>query len=132
MPSEAHVTLVGHLARDPELSYTPSNMAICRLSIATESGYKDKKTTTWWRVTIFGKQAETSAKFLTKGKPVMVRGEPKLREYEKDGVKKQSLEVDADRITFLGGGERRAPTGDAPNWGPPKSAPAQDDDLPPF
>ena len=60
------ITLVGNLGRDPELRYTPQGTPVCSFSLATNERRKDKTTgenndiTTWFRVTLWGRQAETA------------------------------------------------------------------------
>jgi single-strand DNA-binding protein len=102
MPNHSHITIVGHLGRDPELKVTPKGVAVCKFSVAVNTGYGDNKTTTWWNITLFNKQAETAAKGLSKGKVVLVEGEPQVRSYTKtDGTKGTSPEITASRFVFL-------------------------------
>ena len=59
-----HITLIGNLGRDPELRYTPAGMAVSDLSMATKESWKDQsgekqERTTWWKVSVWGKQAES-------------------------------------------------------------------------
>jgi single-strand DNA-binding protein len=144
MGSVNKVILVGNLGADPELKYTPSNRAVCNLSVATNEVWKDKsgqkqEKTEWHRVTVWGEQAENCSKFLTKGRMVYVEGKLQTRSWDdKDGKKRYSTEVVADRVVFLGGGAgaengggggggRRA-GGGRPGWGeetqPPPSEPS--------
>lgn len=106
------VTIVGNLGRDPEVRYAQSGMAICKLSVAVTERVKDgdewKEATEWFRVTIFGKQAENAGQYLQKGRSVYVEGRLKTDKYkDKDGVEKTSTEVVANTIQFLGGGGER-------------------------
>jgi primosomal replication protein N len=69
------VILVGNLGRDPELRYTTQGTPVCSFSMATNERRKDKTGemqdhTTWFRVTLWGRQAETASQYLTKGRPV--------------------------------------------------------------
>jgi len=102
MPNFANTTIIGHLGKDPELRYTPKEVAVCNFSIAVTTGYGDRECTTWWRVTLFGKQAESAAKHLHKGAAVVVNGEPQNRPYEKDGQQRFSLEINANNWSFAG------------------------------
>jgi len=110
MGSVNKVILVGNLGADPELKYTPSNRAVCNLSVATNEVWKDKsgqkqEKTEWHRVNVWGEQAENCSKFLSKGRMVYVEGRLQTRSWDdKDGKKRYSTEVVADRVVFLGGG----------------------------
>jgi single-strand DNA-binding protein len=72
------VILVGNLGRDPEMRYTPGGQAVCTLSVATNRTWtrdgEQQKETTWFRVTVWGKQAESVNQFLKKGRQVLVEG----------------------------------------------------------
>jgi single-strand DNA-binding protein len=110
MGSVNKVILVGNLGADPELKYTPSNRPVCHLSVATNEVWKDKggqkqERTEWHRVNVWGEPAENCAKFLSKGRMVYVEGRLQTRSWDdKDGKKRYSTEVVADRVVFLGGG----------------------------
>lgn len=104
------VILIGNLGRDPELRYTQGGTAVCNLSIATTRSYNNSRTnerveeTEWHRVVVWGKQAEFSNQYLSKGRQVYIEGRLQTRSYEdRDGVKKYSTEVVADTVQFLGG-----------------------------
>lgn len=154
MGSVNKVILVGNLGADPELKYTPSNRPVCRLSIATTEVWKDKdgqrqERTDWHRIVVWGPQAENCAKFLAKGRQCLVEGRLRNRSYEaKDGTKKYTTEILADRVLFLGSGdgqgqgagkhrEERAGSGQRGEqrggWGETQDgseAPPVDDDIP--
>ena len=112
MGSVNFVCIVGHLGADPEVKHMQNNRAVCNLSVATSEQWKDKQSgekkekTEWHRVTIFGDQAESCGKYLAKGRLVAIQGKLQTRSYEKDGQKHYATDIIADRITFLGGGER--------------------------
>ena len=79
------VILVGNLGRDPELRYTPQGTPVCSFSMATNERRKDKAgemqdQTTWFRVTLWGRQAETASQYLTKGRPVYIEGRLRVEE----------------------------------------------------
>ncbi len=98
---------IGNLGAAPELKYTASNQPVCNLSLACNETWKDKQgqkqeRTEWVRVTVWGQTAENCAKYLTKGQQVYVEGRLQTREYEKDGTKRYSTEVQAERVVFLG------------------------------
>lgn len=96
-------TFVGTIGRDCEVRYSPSGTAILNVTVANNIGYGDKQQTLWVRVVLFGKRAEGNLKdYLKKGQQVFVSGELSQNEYEKDGVKKTSLELNANIIELIG------------------------------
>jgi single-strand DNA-binding protein len=105
------VIIVGNLGRDPELRYTPQGTAVCSFSVATSEKRRDKagefqEVTTWFRVTTWGKQAETASKYLTKGRPVYIEGRLRIEEWtDRDGKNRSTLEVNATDLQFIGGGQ---------------------------
>ncbi|QQS46695.1 MAG: single-stranded DNA-binding protein [Acidobacteriota bacterium] len=110
------ITIVGYLGRDPELKYTPQGTPVCKISIATTERRKNaagqsEEHTTWFRVTIWGRQAELAKEYLSRGRQVYVEGRLRLEEYtDRDGVVRISPEVTAQDIQFLGQrGEVTAP-----------------------
>lgn len=102
------ITVVGHLGKDPELRYTPQGNAVCNISVATSEKRRDKTgemqdSTTWFRITLWGKQAETASKFLTKGSQVYIEGRLRVEEWaDRDGKNRYTLEVNATDMQFLG------------------------------
>lgn len=115
------ITLVGNLGRDPELRYTPQGTPVCSFSLATNERRKDKTTgenndiTTWFRVTLWGRQAETASQYLTKGRPVYIEGRLRVEEWtDRDGKPRHTLEVHATDMQFIGGGARGEEGGAAP------------------
>ena len=74
------VIVVGNLGRDPEMRYMPDGTAITSFSMATSRRWNDKSTgqpveeTMWFRVSVFGRQAEAVNQYLSKGRPVLVEG----------------------------------------------------------
>ena len=108
-----HITLVGNLGRDPELRYTPAGQPVTDLSVATKEVWKDQAgekqdRTTWWKVSVWGKQAENCNQFLTKGSRVLVEGTLRgdesgnPRTYQKkDGTTGSSFEMTAKEVRFL-------------------------------
>ena len=109
MASFNKIVIVGYLGRDPELRYTPQGVAVCNFSVATTERRKDQRTgepqdtTTWFRVTLWRRQAEVANQYLSKGKQVYIEGRLRQEEYtDRDGVKRTSLAVDATDLQFLG------------------------------
>lgn len=102
------ITIVGNLGRDPELRYTPQGTAVCSFSVATSEKRKDKSgemqdITTWFKITLWNKQAETASKWLTKGKPIYIEGRLRTEEWtDKDGKIRTSLEVFGTDMQFIG------------------------------
>jgi single-strand DNA-binding protein len=102
------IIIVGNLGRDPELRYTPQGTAVCNFSLATNEKRRDKTgeshdVTTWFRVTLWRQQAETAAKYLTKGSPVYVEGRLRVEEWtDRDGNNRHTLEVQATDMQFIG------------------------------
>jgi single-strand DNA-binding protein len=102
------ITIVGYLGRDPELKYTPQGTAFCKLSAATterrkNSGGEYEDHTTWFRVTVWGRQAELANEYLSKGRQVYLEGRLRLEEYtDREGNPRTSMEVNATDIQFLG------------------------------
>ena len=110
MGSVNKVILVGNLGRDAELRYTPGGAAVATLNLATTEVWNDKggqrqEKTEWHRIVLWGTQAESLQEYLTKGKQIYVEGRLQTRQWDdKDGNKKYTTEIKADRITLLGGG----------------------------
>ena len=111
MGSVNKAILVGNLGRDAELKFTGNGFAIARFSIATADRRKDSKTgewvekTEWHRIVLLGKQAESLQDYLKKGKQVYVEGRIETRSWDdKDGQKRYTTEIVADRIQLLGSG----------------------------
>ncbi len=104
------IILVGNLGKDPELRYTPQGTAACSFSLATNerrkaSSGEQTDITTWFRVTLWGRQAETAAQYLQRGRPVYIEGRLRVEQYtDKEGKARHSLEVSATDMQFIGGG----------------------------
>lgn len=108
MASFNKILIVGYLGRDPEVRYTPQGTAVCNFTIATTEkrkgqGGETQDVTTWFRVTAWGRQAEIANQYLHKGKQVYVEGRLRQDEYtDKEGNRRQTLEVTATDLHFLG------------------------------
>jgi len=97
------VTLSGKLGRDVELRVTPNGTAVANLNLAVNSGYGDKKKTSWFKVVVFGKQAETIANQFKKGDAIVVNGTIEINEFTgKDGNKKSSTDIVLSKFFFFG------------------------------
>jgi single-strand DNA-binding protein len=105
------VVLTGNLTRDPELRSTGGGLSVCKLGIASNSRRKNSATGEWeekpnfFRVTVFGGQGENCAKYLAKGRPVAIDGRLEWSQYEVDGQKRESVDIIADSVQFLGSRE---------------------------
>nr|HPM42950.1 single-stranded DNA-binding protein [Candidatus Omnitrophota bacterium] len=110
--------------RDPELRYIPSGSAVVTFTVAVNRVYKTqtgekKEQTSFIRVVVWGRRAEVCGEYLTKGSPVFVEGRLQSRDWEtQDGQKRNTVEVIADNIQFLRGGEKQSSSGQS------KKAPA--------
>lgn len=132
------VILIGNLGADPETRYTPSNMAITKLRLATSESWKDKNSgeaqerTEWHRVTLFGRTGEIAQQYLRKGSKVYIEGQLRTNKWQgQDGQDRYTTEVIADQMMMLdsrggpgggsapydgqGGGQPRQTVGD--DWG---------------
>ena len=137
------IILVGNLGRDHELRYTPQGTPVCSFSLATNERRKDRTTgenndiTTWFRVTLWGRQAETASQYLQRGRPVYIEGRLRVEEWtDRDGKPRHTLEVHATDMQFIGGGrgegeppmERAAAASGGPSEG--QQPDLSDDDIP--
>lgn len=94
------VVLIGRLTKDPEVRYTPTQMAIATFTVAIDRPTQEKKTD-FPMVTVFGKQAENCDRFLSKGRQVGVQGRLETSTYKKGEETIFSMKVIADRVEFL-------------------------------
>ncbi len=102
------IILIGRLAQDPELRYTPAEgVAVCTFSIAVERPFtnqKGEKDVDFIRIVVWRKQAENCANYLSKGRMVAVEGRLQIRSYEdREGIRRTIAEVVASGVTFLDG-----------------------------
>lgn len=144
MASLNKVMLIGNLGQDPEVRYTPGGQAVATFNIATSERWTDKagqqqERTEWHRIVVWGKQAENCKEYLSKGRPVFVEGRMQTREWtDKEGKKRWTTEVNAQRVQFLGSpGERRgssagAAAGAAAGTGTSDTPPPVSDATPGF
>lgn len=132
------VTITGNLTADPELRHTPSGTAVCQLRVAVNGRRKDQSgqwvdKPNYFNVTVWGAQGENCKNYLSKGRPVAVDGRLDWREWEaKDGGgKRQSVEIVADTVQFLGSRDGSAPAGNGNGGGftPASDVPADTGDF---
>jgi single-strand DNA-binding protein len=114
------ITLSGYVSADPQIRDAGATKVL-GLRIPVKTGFADRERTTWYSVSVFGKRAEGLAKIVRKGTYLTISGELSMREYEHNGEKRVSLDVDSYRETL---GPK---TGDAPVS---SSAPQTDDEIP--
>ncbi len=100
------VVLIGRLTKDPELRYTPNNQtAIANFTLAIDRpmGQNREKSADFIRITVFGKQAETVDRYLSKGRQVAVQGRIQTGSYtNKEGKTVYTTDVIGERVEFLG------------------------------
>lgn len=155
MASVNKVILVGNLGRDPEVRYSADGAAVCNVSLATTSQWKDKNSgerreeVEWHRVVFYNRLAEIAGEYLRKGRSVYVEGRLKTRKWQdKDtGQDRYATEIVADQMQMLGGRDddsgtqtrnqapqQRAPAPQRPAPNPPQGGGgmADYDDEPPF
>ena len=107
MVSLNKVILIGNLTRDPEIRYIPSGTPVGEFGIAVNRAYttatgERKEEVCYVKIVTWNKLAENCSKYLVKGRPVFVEGRLQSRSWEtKDGEKRSTLEVIADRVQFL-------------------------------
>jgi single-strand DNA-binding protein len=136
------IILIGNLGGDPELRHTGDQTAVCSFSLAvsrrvkSDNGWENK--TQWWRVSLFGKRAETANQYLSKGAKVLVEGEisfdhatggPRIF-VRKDGTSGASFEMVASDFSFVGSkADDTQPQAQAKTT-PTPTAEVNEDDIP--
>jgi single-strand DNA-binding protein len=133
------LVLIGNLGRDPEMRYTPSGTPVTSFNVASNRSYTDQSgqkvdETIWFRVTAWGKQAETCNQYLHKGSKVLVEGRlvpdsnggPRIWQ-KQDGTPGASFEVNASTVRFLSNGAGSHEGGDG---GYESGSFVADDDIP--
>ena len=108
------VILIGRVGKDPEV-ITSGETKMCKFSLATSEYYKDKagqrqQSTEWHNIVIWGALVDSAAKYIKKGDEVSVEGKIKTTSYEKDGVKKYSTSIYAERFSLHGRKPESAPS----------------------
>jgi len=146
MASFNRVILLGNLTRDPELTYTPSNTAVCKFGLAANRRWKDqsgetRETVCFVDCTLFGRGAETFKQYMAKGRSVLVEGRLDYQSWTaQDGTKRSKHEVIVESFQFVGGqrGGEGEPTGAGQRGGGERTyadtggAPMPSDDDIPF
>jgi single-strand DNA-binding protein len=101
------VVITGNLTADPEMRSTSGGTSICRLRVAVNGSEKDSSgqwvdKPNYFTVTVFGAQGENCSTYLSKGRPVAIEGRLRWHEWESDSGKRESVEIVADNVQFLG------------------------------
>ena len=142
----------GRLTKDPDLRSTGGGLSVCKMRIANNTRKKNSATGDWedkpnyFNVTVFGRSGENCGKYLSKGSAIAIDGRLEWSEWEAEGQKRQSVDIVAENVQFLGApGERnegngqgnsfrRAAESDIPadtsDISAPVAAGADDDDIP--
>jgi len=108
MPNYNKIIIIGHLTRDPQLSYTPNQTAVVDFGIATNHKWTGQDGQSHEEVCFvdciaFGKRAENINKYCQKGQPLLVEGRLKFDQWEaQDGSKRSKHKINVDNFTFLG------------------------------
>jgi single-strand DNA-binding protein len=124
-----NISIQGNLGKDAELKYTPQGEALLKFSVGVTTGFGERKVTTWWECTMWGKRGEKLAQFLTKGKAVVVGGEAQVRQWESNGKQGKSAEIRVGELALVGGArDDRAAADDHPR----DTSAEQDTEDPPF
>lgn len=132
MPNFNKVILLGHLTRDPKLSYTPSQTAVVDFGLAmnrkwTDQSDKPREDVCYVDCRSFGKSAENINQYCKKGRPLLVEGRLTFDSWQaQDGTKRNKLRVTVERFQFIGTGRPKDDSQSVPN-GRPADAP---DDVP--
>jgi single-strand DNA-binding protein len=127
------VILVGNLGSDPDVRFTQSGQAVAHFNIATTDSWTGKdgqqqERTEWHRIVVWGKTAENCGKYLSKGRQVYVEGRLQTRDWQdRDGNKRQTTEVVAQEVQFLGGGGGSGARAGTPEDSQPAGAPSTGD-----
>lgn len=115
MASMAKIIVVGNLGRDGELKYLGSGTPVIDFPVAVNERWRDQsgnqqEHTQWFRVSLFGKQAESLKPYLLKGKLIYADGRLRVREYtDREGNQRYSCDVRADNVQLLGGRRDEGP-----------------------
>lgn len=117
------VILIGRLAQDPEMRYTPNGVAVCRFTLAVNRPFANQageRVADFLDVVVWRKLAENCANYLSKGRLVAVEGRIQVRTYEtQEGQKRKVVETVADTVKFLEkppGGARENPSAQNEGW----------------
>jgi single-strand DNA-binding protein len=103
------VILAGNLTRDPQLSYTPNNTAVCEFGMAVNRRWRDRdgnqqEEVCFVDLNAFGRPGEVINQYMRKGRPILIEGRLRLRQWtNKEGQNRSKLDVVVDNFSFVGG-----------------------------
>lgn len=95
------IILIGNVGREPEMRFTPDGKPVVDFSLAVTKKYRGEDFTEWFKVTAWGKLAETVNQYVTKGMKVMAEGRVELEEWDSDNGKRSQMKVTASSVEFL-------------------------------
>lgn len=96
------VTVMGRMTKDPELKYTPSGDAVTTFTIAVDRRFSKDKEADFFPIVVWGKQAESTATYVNKGKRILISGRLQARSWDaKDGSKRYITEIVAEEVSFI-------------------------------
>jgi len=137
------IIIAGNLGKDPEMRYAPNGDAVTSFSVATNRKYTDKggqlvNETTWFRISVWGKQAETCNQYLKKGSSVLVEGRLQADKAtggprtftRQDGTLGASFEVTAETVRFLSSAQRDGDGGAGNGGQTMHEAPTDEENIP--
>lgn len=102
------VFLIGHVGNKPVVKEGKTGNKYATFSIATNSGYGDKRVTEWHSLTCFGKQAEFVEQYLDKGMMIFIEGHIQYESFEKDGKKSKSTKIIAETVKIVSSKEKES------------------------
>ena len=107
------IILVGNLGADPEKKEISGGKVMAKLRLATKAATKEGETS-WWYVAAFRWSADYALQYLKKGDQVLIEGAVTMRDYtDKDGNKRQAVDIVADRIQSVGKRQERTEQADS-------------------
>ena len=116
------ITIAGNVGKDAETRTTQGGDSVTSFNVAVEDRQGKEKSTLWFSCSLWGKRGESLKPYLTKGSKVAVSGDLSTREHEG----KTYLQIRADQVTLMGGGQDRTERQEAP----PSQRNAMDDEIP--
>lgn len=124
------VIIAGHMAKDPEIRYTPQGKAVCNFSIGVNRRYKgtddqEKEEVSFFDIQCWGRTAEVAAEYLRKGRPVLIEGRLKQERWEaQDGGNRSKVVIVAESVQFLGSPKDQAQSPEGAPQAAPENPPA--------
>lgn len=128
--------LIGNLTKDPELRYTPQGTPVCTIRLASSTKFKSgdsmKEETLFIDCIVWGKQGESVAQHLAKGRTALVEGRLQERKWETDGQQRSKFEIVAQTVRFLSSGKKEYGSEGSGGGEGDFHAPEETTDLEPF